>query len=586
MSETRVKIVYLAFILYFCVLTYRLFSLQILNAGEYRQQIELQTEGKISISAKRGEIFSKDGYPLAQNQISYILNFDKNLNTHSDLTKTQKINALVDVLTSDNQVFQTVPADKQKERKNKVTSYINSILLNKKMKAGVIYKKLTEATKNKVEKIKIPELFITAESLRKYPESSMAAHLLGFLGRADDDSLKGYFGLEGYYDMELKGMDGYKTYKRDPLGRSILLEDYYTKDPLDGRSLKTALDRGAQIIIEKWLSWGVKQYHAKAGSVILYDPYRGEILALANTPSFNPNLYYLFSDDNERNLIISDEYETGSIMKPLVMAMAIQEKLINPETKCPKCAGPRAISGYLIKTFDDSYLSGLTMHEVLERSDNTGMTYVGELLGKKRLLNYFEKLGFGRKTGIDLEGEADGFIKNEKDIYDIDQATMTFGQGISVTSIQMVKAYGALVTGKTYKPHVVTAFVSNKSEDFVPPTVDENVYSREVLKTIAAMLVGVTEKSPLRFARDRFPNLKNYKIAAKSGTAQIPLKGKYDENRTIGTVVGFAPAYSPKFILFVKLDEPQANIWGANTAGPTFFHMMNDLLLYYNIPPQ
>ena len=444
---------------------------------------------------------------------------------------------------------------------------------------------MTEATKNKIEKLKIPELFMTSESLRKYPESSMAAHLLGFLGRDNDDSLKGYFGLEGYYDMELKGIDGYKTYKRDPLGRSILLKIITQKIRLMVEALKPPWTAVRKKLSKNGLLGVLNNTRQNQEARFYMIHINGEVLAMANIPSFNPNLYYLFSDENKRNLVVSDEYEPGSIMKPFVMSMALQEKLVTPDTRCPKCTGPREVSGYLIRTFDDQYLPNLTMKEVLQRSDNTGMTYVGELLGKKQLLSYFDKLGFGHRTKIDLEGETDGFVKNEKDIYDIDQATMTFGQGISVTSMQMIKAYGALVTGKTFQPHVVTAFIGSKDEDAVRPIIDKNIYSKEVVKTITDMLIAVAEKSPLHFARDRLPNLKNYQIAAKSGTAQIPLGGKYADNKTIGTVIGFAPAYHPKFILFVKLDEAQANIWGANTAGPIFFNILNDLFLYYNIPP-
>ncbi len=588
MSEIRTKFIYIIFCLYFLIIVSRLFYLQVLINSDFKREIESQTERRVPIAAQRGEIFARDGYPLAQNKNGYVLNFDKNLEKDKKSLSPEQIKKLTEILTRDKQIFNEIKNPENiRERKNRVEKYIKDIFSNKKVKAGVIYKKLTEETKTTIEKLKIPELFFTTETLRNYTESSMSAHILGFLGRDEQDNLKGYFGLEGYYDLELKGIDGFKIYDRDPFGNPILLNLYEKKDAIDGRSLITSIDRGAQKIVEKWLLWGVKTYQAKAGSAILYNPYDGEILALANTPSFDPNKYYFFPDVAKKNISISDEYEPGSIMKPLIMSAALNEKLVTPDTRCPKCSGPREVSGYLVRTFDDQYSPGLTMKEVLQRSDNTGMTWVGELLGKKRILNYFKRLGFGQKTQVDLEGEANGFVKQEQDIYDIDQATMTFGQGISVTSLQMVKAYGALITGHTVKPHVVTVLSGDQRKDNIETIANENVYSKVVTQQITDILVSVTEKSPLHFAVDNFtPQLKRYHIAAKSGTAQIPIGGEYVKDKTVGTVIGFAPAYSPKFILFVKLDEAQANIWGANTAGPTFVNILKDLFLYYNIPPQ
>ncbi len=577
------------FIFYFGIVAARIFYLQIVEGAKFQTRGELQREGTVLIPASRGEIFSRDGFPLSENKIGYVLNFDKNLDTKFNKNYSKIIPSLVDILAVDKQVFSPLKAEeseKLNQRKKVITKYINGLFGNNKIKAGVIYKKLTDKSRQAIEKLNFASLFFTTENLRKYPESSMSAHVLGFLGRNENDNQKGFYGLEGYYDLELKGIDGYRIYEKDPLGRPILLNIYEKKDSINGRNITTSLDRGAQKIVEKWLHWGIKKYQAKSGSAILYDPARGEVMAMANEPNFDPNNYYLFRDEFKKNSSISDEYEPGSIMKPLVAAAAINEKLITPQTKCPKCAGPRALSGYTVRTFDDQYLPSLTMQQVLERSDNTGMTYIGELLGKEKILKYFKKLGFGEKTNIDLEGEVQGFVKKPENIYEIDQATMTFGQGISVTSIQMVKAYSALIMGKTSAPHLAIIFTGDDKKDVVEPIFNENVYSDKTAQVIKEMLTNVVEKSPLHFARDTFtPQLKNYEIAAKSGTAQIAIGGKYEKTKTIGSVIGFAPANDPKFILFVKLDEPQADPWGANTAGPIFFNILNDLFIYYNIPP-
>jgi cell division protein FtsI/penicillin-binding protein 2 len=590
MSTFRVKIIYFFCFLYFFVLLGRLFFLQVIKGAEYASKSENQRKGQSEIPADRGVIFSSDGYTLAQNQISYVLNFDKNLtNKKISSVSSEKIKKLTYILINDKNIFsqdKNIDTKRLDDRRNNTEKYVKNILNNNKLKAGVIYKKLSSETKKKIEDLKIDNIYFSSESLRRYPESSMSAHILGFLGRDTKDELKGYFGLEGYYDQELKGVPGFKIYEKDPLGAPILLNLYEKQNPINGRSLQTSIDRSASTILDKWIAWGVKAYNAKSGSAILYDPWNGNIIALSIYPSFDPNNYYLTSDSVKRNVAVSDEYEPGSIMKPLIVSSALNEGLINPDTKCPKCSGPREMSGYLIKTYDDTYKPNLTVHEILERSDNTGMTYIGELLGKTRMLKYLSYLGFGELSKIDLEGEASGFVKEAKDIYDIDQATMTFGQGISVNSIQMIKAWGALVAGKTYQPRVVTAFISDNGKSDIAKVVEKQIFSQKVVSEIAKMLVGVTNNGELHFARDKIPNLDKYRIAAKSGTAQIPVNGKYAKDITLGSVIGYAPADDPKYILFVKLDEAKANQWGANTAGAVFFNIWNDLFQYYNIAPE
>lgn len=587
MNLNKLRIIFLVFCLYFGLILVRLFKLQVIDFALYRVQAQFQRDFDVILPAKRGEIFAKDGFPLAQTAVGFVLNFDKNLNFSWIKTK-EKLPELVKILLLDQNIFLPLSQKSQvAAREKKVNSYISSLLQNPKIKAGVIYKNLSEESFNKIEKLKIPGFYFSTENLRVYPEASMSAHLIGFLGRKKDDSLVGVGGLEGYFELELKGQEGLKIYEKDALGKPIMSAGIYEiAQPLNGRNLLTSIDRGAQKILEKWLAWGVEKFAAKTGTAILYDPYSGEIAALANFPNFNPNKYFLTPEKILRNLAIEEIYEPGSIMKPLVMAMALEEKKVTPSTPCPECYGPVELSGYVIKNFDDTYKPNLTMTEILERSDNTGMTFVSSLLGKKKMLEYFHKLGFGNKTNVDLMGEVTGYVKKENEIYDIDRATMAFGQGISVTSLQMIRAYGALVTGYLATPHCVTAIVDfNDGTNNLEFEKSKLVFSQRTREEIAQMLFSVTEISPLHFARDRVPGLNQFKIAAKSGTAQIPLAGKYEENATVGSVIGFAPLAKPKYILLVKLDEPKSNPWGANTAGPIFFNIWQELFLYYGLVP-
>ncbi len=205
---------------------------------------------------------------------------------------------------------------------------------------------------------------------------------------------------------------------------------------------------------------------------------------------------------------------------------------------------------------------------------------------ENKIYEYLIKYGFGKTTNIDLQEETSGDLHPLKDWYQIDQATITFGQGIGITSIQMIRAFQALANnGKIFQPQVVNSVKEGNQAFIIKPSFSRQVISQETSKVITEMLVSVCEKSPLHFSRDNIPELKNFRIAAKSGTAQIAVGGQYKEGRTIGSVIGYFPAEDPQFLVLVILNEPQANIWGANTAGPIFFNITKALLIYYGISP-
>jgi cell division protein FtsI/penicillin-binding protein 2 len=274
-------------------------------------------------------------------------------------------------------------------------------------------------------------------------------------------------------------------------------------------------------------------------------------------------------------------------MKPLIMAAAINENKVKPDSKCPSCSGPRVIGGFTIRTFNNQYHPQASMTQVLENSDNTGMIFVGEKLGLEKVYSYLEKYGFGKKTNIDLEGEEEGNLRPKKDWREIDLATATFGQGIAVTQIQMLKGFAALANGGfSITPHVASKTSDDKKAYPVNFKKGDRILKEDTTMAVKDMLVSVTERSPLRFSRDLHPELKNYRIAAKSGTAQIPIAGHYDSNKTIGSVIGFVPAEKPRVLVYVRLIEPSVRSWGSDTAGPIFFNIMDDLLKHYGIPPR
>jgi len=583
-KNLRLTIVIITFILLFSAVLIRLFYWQIVTGEKLATIADNQHFFTLELPAKRGEIVDSSKNPLVANEISFMLiaNF-KNIN----IPKTELVSKLSNVLAQEEIKNNLSTNENNQEIINQKKDELKTLLNNPNIIWVPLAHKISSATKKEIDKLDIKGLEFENEEKRFYPEGSSSAHLLGFVGKDINGKDKGYFGLEGYYDLQLKGKNGELRQEKDALGRPIILGDQDEIKPKKGRTLVSTIDKSIQIKIEKHLKNGIENYGAKGGSVIVMDPNSGAILGMASFPSYDPINFQKYDKESYKNPVVADAFEPGSIMKPLIMSAALEENKIKPDTKCPKCSNPRVIGDYVIKTFNDVYHPNLTMTEILENSDNTGMVYVGEILGKAKVYQYLKKFGFGELTEIDLQEEEQGSVKNSDDWYPIDAATVTFGQGIAVTQIQMIRAFSALANGgNLVKPFIVQKIIDQEKEIDVTPKESTKILKSEVSKVISEMLVSVTEKSPLHFPKDRIPELSKYRIAAKSGTAQIPISGHYDPNKTIGSVIGFAPAENPKFIVLVRLLEPSVRTWGSDTAGPIFFNIVKDLLTYYGINPK
>lgn len=568
MSNLRLKFISVFFFILFLLIIARLFYWQVLAGDKLAEIGENQHFITLDLPSARGKILSSDKTPLVTNENAYLL--------YADLRNIKK--------NKDKIVKDLAPFLISEKEKEKIASLLS--LLNQENAVWVpLAHKLSENQKNNLIKLKIAGLGFEEEAKRFYPEASMSAHLLGFVGKDSLGYDQGYFGLEGKYDLELKGQNGKLITEKDALNRPILLGMEEKIEARNGRSLVTTIDKYSQRQAEIYLKEGLSTWGAKAGNIIVMNPRSGAILAMAGFPSYDPANYENFADMLYKNPGTSETFEPGSIMKPIIMSMALNENKLKPETRCPQCAGPRLIGGYQINTFNNQYHPHLTMTEVLINSDNTGMVYVSDLLGKKLISDYLHKYEFGKTTGIDLE-EEEGSIKPIDSWYPIDTATVAFGQGIAVTPLQMIRAFAVIANGgKLVKPYLVQSLMEENKEIDISPHVEKRIIKEETAKVITEMLVAVNRESPLRFPLERTPSLKDYRIAAKSGTAQIPISGHYEENKTIGSVIGFAPADDPKFVVLVKLVEPTVRPWGSDTAGPIFYNLVADLLSYYGIPP-
>lgn len=577
MKNIRLISIAVFFLLIFTVILVRLFYWQIIKGNELFAASENQHFITLALPAERGEILSSDKSPLVTNQTVYEMYVDlRNI----EGGKNNLIDKVSRLMINQNLIKSQVNTLNKEKEKLK-------LLLNQKNVVWVpLAHKISPKRKEEIEKLKIKGLGFEKEEIRFYPEGSISAQLLGFVGKDINGEDKGYFGLEGNYDLQLKGKPGRLMTEKDALGRPILLGKEEKIKASEGRTLITTINKSIQKIAEKYLREGMINWGARKGDVIVMDPKNGAILAMVSFPAYDPAKYEESETNFYKNPVTTDMFEPGSIMKPIIMSMALEKGKVTPDTRCPKCFGPREIGGYLIRTFNDVYHPNLTMREVLINSDNTGMVYVGEQLESSLMDAYFKNYGFGSLSGIDVEEEAEGELKPQDKWYAIDKATLTFGQGIAVTPIQMIRAFSVFANGGyLVKPYIVEDVIDNGKIINVAPSDKKNIITLKTCKTITDMLVSVNDKSPLHFPKDLIPELKNYKIAAKSGTAQIPIAGHYDPNKTIGSVIGYAPADNPAFIILVRLVEPTVRPWGSDTAGPIFYKITKDLLMYYGISP-
>lgn len=576
----RIKIFRIIILLTAAVIVARLFYWQFIahvssNANFKSRQIELP--------ATRGEIFASDNFPLVTNQEAFLI-YVKPKEMEGDLKDiAQKLApyfiwekyATAGADLSDEQKKQRLEQEKSK------AGEILAKITNKNFFWVQIGRKVSLSQKQQIENLKIKGLGFEKDGKRFYPEASMAASLLGFVGSNKYGEDTGYFGLEGFWDKELKGQAGRLGLDIDPFGFPILVSKYRTIEPKTGDSLYLTIDRTIQYIVEKNLKEAVEKYGAKQGTVIITKPSTGQILAMATYPSYEPSLYGEFDEKLYKNPAVADTYEPGSIFKLLTMSAALDTATVTPQTKCDVCDSPRQIGGYEISTWNKKYYPNSTMTEIIEHSDNVGMTFVSEKLGLIKFLEYIQRFGFSRKTGIDLEEETTADIRKKEDWKPIDLATAAFGQGIAVTPIQMIEIVQTIANrGKLISPKVVAKIVQNKSEKEVKPDTIKQVISPKTAAQMTEMMVNAVENGE---AKAFTP--KGYRIAGKTGTAQIPLAGHYDPNKTIASFVGFAPADDPKFIMLVRFTEPTSSIFGSETAAPTFFAIAKELFNYLEISP-
>lgn len=552
----RLRLSFLLILLGFLVVINRLFSIQVLNPNRIlKQQAYVRTDKH---PALRGEIYDKNGQPLVLNRKLY--------DVYADIDALKKNNLL------------------QKELKKELTiknSTLSAILkLNnwRKIKTSV-----SVESKEKLDKYYPVYLNFEEDWGRYYPESSSSAGILGFVGRDEVGQSKGYVGVEGYYDQELTGMPTLNQNETDLFGIPFIGGIFNEQTTLSGIDLYLSTDINIQRIVEKELYKGLIKYQAKKACALIMAPTTGKMLALSCVPSFVPEKYYQFKDKDFYNPAISGVFEPGSTFKPLIVAMGLDQKKIKENSVFPE-KGPVEIDGYEIRTWDNKYRGNISVAETLAKSSNVGMVKIIQKLSRNSVSQYLDKLGLRDVTGIELEGEVSSLIKDESDWYDLDYATLSFGQGFAVTPIQMLRAFNTLANGGfLVRPTVLDYLFDRKAQKKIlnNNVSKQRVFKDETISKIRKLLFNAINKSEATW-----PNkLEGYSYCGKTGTAQIAIAGKYDINKTNASFIGFVPCNKPKFTMLVWYQEPKSSIWGSETAAVSFFEIAKQLILYYNIAP-
>jgi len=542
------------------LLVVRLAWIQFVTGKELQARAIDSRLRNIDVKAKRGIIYDQNGSPLA---IS--VSADSVYAVPSQVRRSKKIEEIAAKLA------EVLELDKEEVKKK----------LNKHVAFEWIKRRVPDEKIKQLKELDLPGINFVEENRRYYPKGKLAAHILGFAG-IDNQGLNG---IELTYDKELKGVSGKIMIEYDAAGREIPNAMHRYIPPIDGHSLYLTIDETIQYIAERELDQMMKIKQAKRGAIIVMDVKTGGILALANSPAFDPNNFADYDKSTWRNFAVSDAYEPGSTFKTVVTSAAMEENVvsINDRFYCP---GYIKIGKEIIKCWRSYRPHGSqSFIEGVQNSCNPVFVTLGLRLGKELFFKYLSGFGFGKKTGIELPGEATGILVPKSRAKDIDLGTMAIGQANAVTPIQLVRAVAAIANdGWLMKPQLVKEirdFEGNLIREIKPEPVRQ-VISKQISEKVRYILETVVSEGTGKNAR-----IEGYKVAGKTGTAQKILPGGgYSHSEYVASFVGFAPADKPRIACLVIVDSPQGVYYGGTVAAPVFKNVVRDTLRYLEIPPE
>ncbi len=563
-SRTRVLVLRTFFLVGGGLIFFRLFFLQVATHDKWVAMAKDLHGAEIEISADRGEVFIDDGgqpYPLAVNrEIPTVYIVPKEV-TDQDRVASE--------LTRILQVDRDLLVYKMRNHDDPFE---------------IVKKRITDEERAKVGELKLAGVRFLPEKYRYYPAGELASHVIGFASLEDNGKVGGY-GIEASLNKLLQGSSGSLEQEKDAAGRWLPLTDRKVTDAEHGANVYLTLDRNIQFETEKIMHDAVEKYASDRASAIVMDPKTGRILAMASSPQFDPNKYREVENYADfLNTTLSLAYEPGSIMKPITMAIGLEEGKVTPDSEFSD-PGSISIGGFTIHNAEEKTYGQSSMYKVLEQSINTGVIYVERQVGNEAYRDYMKRFGFGEKTGIELPAELPGDIKSlERTNQDIQFYTASFGQGITTTPIQMVQAYGAMANhGVMMKPQIIKRieYADGHTEEREPERV------RQVLGEKASEDIGKMLRTVVTKGHGKRADVPGYLVGGKTGTAQVAKSGSkgYEEGLTIGSFIGYAPIQDPQFVVLVKLDNPKNVEWAESSAAPAFGEIMHFLLEYAKIPP-
>lgn len=608
-EKKRITVLAVFFIIFSLCIVARLFTLQVVRGEFYSALAAGQHDLYQKLFPERGSIYvsentatGKTFFPLVTNQKLNML-YAVPVSIENATDTAQKLfdvlglpdgvkyeNSSVIIPSSSSSTMDTFIQDSNKTRKEqwfeeqkiKELTRLNGILSQPNKLYAPIRSKLSDKQVEAIKALKIKGLEFKEEDWRFYPEQGMGGHIFGFWGFSGD-TRKGKYGLESYFDPILSGTMGEIHSERDAWGNIVAVGNNSIKEKTDGQDLVLTIDRAIQFKTCQELYLMFESQKAKQASAIVMDPKTGAILAMCSYPDFSPDKYNQVENISVyNNPAIFEAYEPGSVFKPITMAAALDVGKVKPDTTYVD-TGTVDYGKYKIGNYNDKSYGLQTMTNVLETSINTGVIYAMKQATQKVFVSYVKNFGFGVKTGIELDKEMPGDISNLNLRGEINAATATFGQGITVTPLQMITAVGVIANGgKLMHPYIVSQILSGKEVvSSTQPKVLKQVVSSKTAMMLSGMMVSVTENGHAKTAQ-----IPGYHVAGKTGTAQVPKNGGgYMPDSVVNaSFIGYAPFTNPKFVMFVVIKEPQYGKTGEYSAAPVFANVGKFILQYYNVP--
>lgn len=544
------------------VLVGRLFFLQIIDKSDLQAKNLSQVQVDRKLQSPRGTIYDRNGRPLAMSVVTKSLYADPKMIKQSPSEVAELIAPYVTMSKED--IVKSLQEDT-------AFVWIDRMMEPEKSKAVA----------QLIEDKNLEGLNFVEESKRYYPNGNLAAQVLGFVGTDD----KGLDGLEMVLDDELKGGIQKELVATDRKGNAIFGSVLSKYLPDKGKSVTLTIDATIQFIAERALDKAMVDTGAKHASVIVMDPKNGEILAMANRPSYDPNNYNQSGEEAFKNIAVTNLYEPGSTFKPIIASAALAAGKWKLDTVYND-KGAFAANGHIIRNWNGEGYGPVRLLDILKYSLNTGMAEIGTTTGADILSKYVRDYGFGSETGIELPGEGEGILYNPDDMSKLDVATMSIGQGIAVTPLQMVRAFGALANGGAMmKPHIIKSY-SNSQGD-VTSTTETSVVGQPVPAETVKTIVDILEKEVSEGGGTK-AMVEGYHFAGKTGTAQkLDTKhGGYLDGQYIASFIGFGPVEDPKFVVLVVIDDPQkGSYYGSQIVAPVFKDIVSQLVRYYQMSP-